>query len=161
MTDEVVQMLADHQGQQPERHPYIFVSPARYAHIQGQLRPSGKWTYSDSRLKVVPRFNRIFRKILGRATIERGTFHDLRRIAISNRLPRGLSEFEVMKLAGHANFSTTHRFYLRVRDDLIDRARKASTRASGCDLARIWHTPPSASAIEKGKGSKVLSIQGL
>ena len=55
-----------------------------------------------------------------------------------------LSEFEVMKLAGHANFSTTHRFYLRVRDDLIDRARQASTRAPNTNLAHIWHAPPLA-----------------
>jgi integrase len=33
LTDEVVQMLADHQSQQPERHPYVFVLPARYAYI--------------------------------------------------------------------------------------------------------------------------------
>ncbi len=42
-----------------------------------------------------------------------------------------------MKLAGHSNFSTTHRFYLRVRDDVIDRARQASIRATNRDLARV------------------------
>ncbi len=30
-----------------------------------------------------------------------------------------MSEFDVMKLAGHPDFRTTHRFYLRVRDDLV------------------------------------------
>ena len=143
MTDEMVQMLADHQSQQPEEHPYVFVLPARYAYIKNQLRARGRWRHSDSSQKVVPIFNRTFRKILRRAGIERGTFHDLRRTAISNWLAKGLSEFEVMKLAGHANFSTTHRFYLRVRDDLIDRARQASTRATSTNLARIWHAPPS------------------
>jgi len=144
LTDEVVQMLADHQNQQPEKHPYVFVLPARYAYIQNELRAHGRWKHSDSSQKIVPRFNRTFRQILRRAQIERGTFHDLRRTAISNWLAKGLSEFEVMKLAGHANFSTTHRFYLRVRDDLIDRARQASTRAPNTNLARIWHTPPLA-----------------
>ena len=144
LTDEVAQMLADHQDEQREGHPYVFVLPARYAYIQDQLRAHGKWKYSDSSQKVVPIFNRTFRRILRRAGIERGTFHDLRRTAISNWLAKGLSEFEVMKLAGHANFSTTHRFYLRVRDDLIDRARQASTRASSKDLARIWHAPSTA-----------------
>jgi len=117
LTDEVVRMLADHQSQQPEKHPYVFVLPARYAYIQDQLRARGRWRHSDSSQKVVPIFNRTFRRILRRACIERGTFHDLRRTAISNWLAKGLSEFEVMKLAGHANFSTTHRFYLlRQRD---------------------------------------------
>ena len=156
LTDEVVQILADHQSQQPERHPYVFVLPARYAYIQDELRACGRWRHSDSSQKVVPIFNRTFRKILRRAGLERGTFHDLRRTAISNWLAKGLSEFEVMKLAGHANFSTTHRFYLRVRGDLIDRAREASTRASGRNLARIWHAPPLA-----GKSPGGLSPQGL
>jgi hypothetical protein len=110
---------------------------------------------------VVPIFNRTFHKILRRAGIDRGTFHDLRRTAISNWLAKGLGEFEVMKLAGHANFSTTHKFYLRVRDDLIDRARQASTRASGQDLARIWHAPPSAKEAPEIRGCNALSIRQL
>ncbi len=136
MTDEVVQMLVDDQSRQPVKHPYVFVLPARYAHIQDQLRAKGTWRYSDSRQKVIPKFNKAFGRILRRASIEQGTFHDLRRTAISNWLAKGLSEFEVMKLAGHSNFSTTHRFYLRVRDDMIDRARKASIRATSPNLAR-------------------------
>ncbi len=161
LTNEVVQMLADHQSQQPERHPYVFVLPARYAYIQSHLRARGKWKYSDSRQKVVPIFNRTFAKILRRAGIERGTFHDLRRTAISNWLAKGLSEFEVMKLAGHANFSTTHRFYLRVRNDLIDRARQASTRTSRVNLARIWHAPPLVSDAQKTEACNALSMQSL
>jgi integrase len=161
LTEQVVQMLTDHQSRQPERHPYVFVLPARYAHIQEQLRAKGKWRYSDSRQKLIPKFNDVFDKILGRAEIERGTFHDLRRTAISNWLAKGLSEFEVMKLAGHSNFSTTHRFYLRVRDDMIDRARKASIRATNGDLARVWHAPPPANATMKTASSNMLSEQGL
>jgi integrase len=161
LTDEVVQMLADHQNQQPERHPYVFVLPARYAYIQDELRTCGKWRHSDSSQKVVPIFNRTFRKILRRADIDRGTFHDLRRTANSNWLTKGLSEFAVMKLAGHANFSTTHRFYLRVRDDLLDRARKASARTVSPDPARIWHARPSANEAQKIGDCNTVSIQPL
>ena len=39
------------------------------------------------------------------------------------------SEYDVMKLAGHADFKTTHKFYLKVADDLVDQAREAT--ASG------------------------------
>ena len=145
-------MLIDHQSRQPEKHPYVFVLPARYAHIQEQLRAKGKWRYSDSRQKLIPKFNVAFDKILGHAGIDHGTFHDLRRTAISNWLAKGLSEFEVMKLAGHSNFSTTHRFYLRVCDDMIDRARKASIRAPNGDLARIGHAPPLASDMQECRG---------
>jgi integrase len=151
LTEEVIQMLLSHQGQQPEGHPYVFVLPARYAYIQEQLRAKGKWRYSDSRQKPIPKFNDVFGRILGRAGIDCGTFYDLRRTAISNWLAKGLSEFEVMKLAGHSNFSTTHRFYLRVRDDMIDRARKASIRATNADLARIGHAPPLVSDMQESR----------
>lgn len=39
-----------------------------------------------------------------------------------SRQAQGLSEFEVMTLAGHAMFETTHRFYLAVAQDILDRA---------------------------------------
>ncbi len=44
-----------------------------------------------------------------------------------------------------------HKFYLRVRDDMIDRARKASIRAANADLARIWHAPLQEAQNEKGQ----------
>jgi hypothetical protein len=47
---------------------------------------------------------------------------------------RGLSEYDVMKLAGHSNFSTTHRFYLAMADDLVDRARQATTQQVSQEL---------------------------
>ena len=33
LTEEIVQMLVDHQAQQPEKYPYVFVPTARYDHI--------------------------------------------------------------------------------------------------------------------------------
>jgi hypothetical protein len=33
-----------------------------------------------------------------------------------------------MKLAGHSDFKTTHKYYLAVTDDLIERAREANDR---------------------------------
>jgi integrase len=161
LTEEVIQTLADHQSHQPERHPYVFVLPVRYVHIQDQLRAKGRWRYSDSRQKLIPKFNVTFGKILGHAGTDHGTFHDLRRTAISNWLAKGLSEFEVMKLAGHSNFSTTHRFYLCVRDDMIDRARKASIRPTNGDLARMWHATPSQSDAMKTAERNTLSVQEL
>ncbi len=113
---------------QPEGYPYVFVPPARYNYIQQELRAKGKWTYSDSRLKVVNNFGRDFGKILLRAGVKKGEFHDFRRTAICNWFREGMSEYDVMKLAGHADFKTTHKYYLRVRDDLVDRARQATAR---------------------------------
>ena len=140
-TEELTQMLAEHQGRQPEGCPYVFVPVARYDFIQKQLRAKGLWTYSDSRLKVINNFGRHFGLILRSGAIRRGQFHDLRRTAICNWFAEGLNELEVMRLAGHADFKTTHKYYLKARDDLLPRARQASTRALSRSLARAWRAP--------------------
>ena len=127
----------DHQSQQPEGYPYVFVPPARYDHIQNVLRPNGKWTLSDSRLKVVNNFKRSFDQILTRAGVKTGTFHDFRRTAISIWLANGMSEYEVMILAGRSSFATTHKFYLEVADDLIYRARAATAQGLCQKLGRF------------------------
>jgi len=64
-----------------------------------------------------------------KADIEKGKFHNLRRTCLTNWLANGLSECDVMTMAGHASFETTRRFYLAVRSDLLDRVRKASSAA--------------------------------
>jgi hypothetical protein len=45
-----------------------------------------------------------------------------------------MSEYEVMRLAGHSDFTTTHKFYLTVADGLVDRARVAVPRA----CVKLW-----------------------
>lgn len=128
LTEEIVQMLADHQTQQPEGYPYIFVPPARYDYIQNVLRPKGKWTPIDASMKVVNNFRRQFNKIREKAGVKKGTFHDIRRTAITMWFANGMSEHDVMVLAGHSSFATTHEFYLAVADDLVDRARAATAQ---------------------------------
>ncbi|MBI9019111.1 MAG: site-specific integrase [Phycisphaerae bacterium] len=60
-------------------------------------------------------------------TINRGTFHDIRRTAITNWFYKGLEIIEVMRLAGHSKYETTLKYYLAVKDDLVDKARKATS----------------------------------
>lgn len=134
LTDEVVQLLVDHQSRQPEGYPYVFVPVARYDFIQQTLRAKGEWTLPDSRLKVVNNFTRQFGLILKRAKVKKGEFHDLRRTALSNWFANGMSEHDVMTLAGHSSFSTTHEFYLAVADDLVDRARQATAQSLSQNL---------------------------
>jgi integrase len=128
LTDMLTQLLVDHQNRQPEGHPYVFVPSVRYDYIPKELRAKSKWTYSDPTSKVITSFSYGFRRILRQARVEEGQFHDLRRTAICNWFREGLKEFEIMRLAGHATFATTHKYYLRVRDDLVDRAREATAR---------------------------------
>ena len=56
--------------------------------------------------------------------MKKDTFHDFRRTALSNWFANGMSEYDVMVLAGHSNFDTTHQFYLAVASDLVARARR-------------------------------------
>jgi len=160
LTEEITLMLADHQNRQSEGYPYVFVPPRRYDHIQ-QLRQHEKWTLSDSRLKVISNFGRQFGKILRKANVRKLKFHDLRNTALSNWFAGGMKEFDVMNLAGHSSFSTTHKFYLAVADDLVDRARRVTAKALGKNLARTWHAPPQVSDTKKAGGHKRLPAKHL
>lgn len=93
----------------------------------------------------------IMRHMLGvLASIEDGTFHDLRRTCLSNWVTQGLSLYEVKELAGHAKIETTERFYLAVRRDVVDRARLASEASrKGNSVAHLLRAP---SDDEKRKG---------
>lgn len=139
-TDDLVAALAEHQSRQPEGHPYVFVPPHRYARIR-QLPRQHKWTLADSRLKVLNNLKRDFDKMLAQASISGKRFHDLRNTALTNWFAADLSEYEVMRLAGHSDFNTTHRFYLAVADDLVDRARQAPAKRLAENLARTWRAP--------------------
>jgi len=140
LTDEVVKLLAEHQAEQPEGYPYVFVPPKRFDRIQ-EARQAGKWTVRQGKCPVC-NLRRQWLLILARAGVERGTFHDLRRTCITNWFAYGLSEYEVMIMAGHASFETTRKFYMAIRKDLIDRARQASSEAlKSISVARLLRTP--------------------
>ncbi len=129
LTQEVADLLALKRREQPTLHPYVFIPTDRCRCIQERRRQK-QWTTADGRCPV-NNFNRGFRALLERAGIEKGEFHDLRRTCLSRWLANGLTEYDVMQLAGHSEFSTTHRFYLAVRTDLIDRARTATAAGMG------------------------------
>ena len=52
-------------------------------------------------------------------------------------LANGMSEHDVMVLAGHSSFATTHKFYLAISDDLIHRARTATAQGLRRKLVQI------------------------
>ncbi len=124
LTEEVVALLAEHQAKQPAGYPYVFLPVERYEHLQS-VRIEGRWKQRYGTCPV-NNFTRIFEKIQTHACVKKGEFHDLRRTCLTNWLTNGLAEYDVMHLAGHADFQTTHRFYLAVREDLLERARKVT-----------------------------------
>ena len=110
----------------------MFVPPVRYDEIQqirqGITSKRGKssWTYEDARINIIPSFTDFYNEIRKKARIqEHKTFHDLRRTAITNWFYEGLEINEVMKISGHSKYETCLKYYLSVKDDLMNKARKA------------------------------------
>ena len=90
----------------------------------------------------VNNFNCQFNAILAHANIEQGELHNLRRTCLTIWFANGLSEYDVMNLAGHAEFETTRQFYLAVREDLLQCARAASTEEMNSNLvAHLLRAP--------------------
>jgi integrase len=134
ITEELAHLLSEYRAQQPAGYPYVFVFPKRYDRIQ-KVRRLGKWSERQCNCPH-GNFQRQFTMILKKAGIEEGQFHDLRRTCFSNWFSNGLREYDVMKIAGHASFETTHKFYLAIRKDLLDQARALSAVAmKGCFIA--------------------------
>lgn len=131
LTEDVLKFLIAFQDRRPSGYPYVLVPPKRYDRIQliRQGKPRGRkktWTYEDARNSVINNFTDMFGEIRDRAGIKQHkTFHDLRRTAITNWFYEGLEIIEVMRLAGHSKYDTTLKYYLAVKDDLVDKARKA------------------------------------
>ena len=103
-----------------------------------------RWSYSPLTSAKCPvnNFRTQFNAILADAKVYQGEFHDLRRTCLTKWLANGLSEYDVMYLAGHAAFETTHQFYLAVREDLLQSARAASAKALNGDfVAQLLRTP--------------------
>ena len=134
LTQDVAQLLANLQNGRPDGYPYVFVPPGRYDHIQHKLRAAGKWTLSHARTSVINNFKRMFDRILAAASVKAGTFHDLRKTAITNWFYQELNIYDVMKLAGHSKFETTYKFYLQVKDGLLYGARRAVTHTVSQEL---------------------------
>jgi integrase len=81
----------------------------------------------NTRNKLANNVTKQFNVISAMARVEKGTFHDIRKTSITSWFRQSLSEHDIMTIASHANFSTTHKFYLAAADDLIARARKATS----------------------------------
>ncbi|MCK4913918.1 MAG: site-specific integrase [Planctomycetes bacterium] len=154
LIEEILQLLIQHQAEQPNGYPYVFIPPNRYDVIQ-KLRKKGKW-FERHQNRPVNNFRRQFNLILSKAGVKQGKFHDFRRTCISKWFANGLSEFDVMNMAGHSNFETTRNYYLAVREGLLDKARTASSHVlQGISIAN------SLQLASSSREKKNVSLQHL
>jgi len=114
-------LFAEIVAELPAGQPYLMLSEQRYFGIQ-RMRSAG---CMPDRIRTAPDENvRPWKSIL-QATNIKGTFHDLRRTAIT-RWTWNMPVQDVKKLAGHADISTTMEYYAAVSSDIILRAAKCS-----------------------------------
>lgn len=74
---------------------------------------------------------------------------------------KDMKEHDVMTLAGHSTFETTHRFYLAVADDLVDRARLATPQGLCQRLARSGARPILSQQTIDRRNRKLLNYKDL
>ncbi len=146
LVDEVAQLLREIQGMLPKDQTYLLLSPQRYQHLM-MLKAKGKLTY-EMRKCPDGNFCRNWKVILKRARIKNAVFRDLRSTCITEWFEKGLVPHEVQKLAGHADINTTMKYYVGIRESLIDRARDASRAALGENFSAHF-----VRACRKGKES--------
>ena len=72
-----------------------------------------------------------------------------------------MSEYDVMTLAGHSSFATTHKFYLAVADDLVHRARVATAQGLRQKLVHFGAHPLFDHQQEKASSRNYLPKQRL
>ena len=120
LCDSLGNLLAEIVAELPAGQPYLMLTEKRYFGLQ-RLRAEGM----DDRIRTCPDENvRPWKNILS-ATGITGTFHDLRRTAIT-RWTWNMPVQNVKKLAGHADIATTMEYYAAVSNDIILRAANCS-----------------------------------
>jgi len=121
LTGSLGSLLAEIFTELPAGQPYLMLTERRYFGIQ-RMRAKG---LMEERLRTTPDENvRPWRNILSATNIV-GTFHDLRRTAIT-RWTWNMPAQNVKKLAGHADIATTMQYYAAVSSDVILRAANCS-----------------------------------
>lgn len=129
LVDGAANLLIQLQEKMPEKQPYFFLTPERYQYL---LHRNATGDLIDRVAKCPDNnFRRNWLHLCKKAGIDDLTFHDLRATCITEWFEQGMMPHEVQRLAGHSSIETTMKYYVGIRDEMIDRARKASSAALG------------------------------
>lgn len=125
---QTMNLLAELHTLAPEGAEYVFVPPERIEWIRTK-REAGNWREGQATLNNV---NKNFQRRASKAAVTDVSVHDLRRAAITH-WARKLAVPLVKELAGHADISTTMRYYVSIREvDLVE-AREVTAKALQLD----------------------------
>ena len=120
---EAMQLLANLQADLVEGIPYVFQPVWRWHCIQ-QRRRAGRWKEGQG---LINNFGRSFHELRDEAGVAECTLHDFPRSCITN-WAKVLPIYVVQKLAGHSDIKTTQKYYLAVREEDLEMARRVHSK---------------------------------
>lgn len=122
MIDMVSEALSSVLATLPAGQAYLLISPQRNFRVF-EMRRAGK--LSDRvRLELDLNFNKPFNRILERAKVAHGTFHDLRKTFATTLAENRAPLHYVQATLGHSDVETTKNYYISVnRDKMLNDIR--------------------------------------
>jgi integrase len=101
----------------PAGQPYLIVKPKMYRRLL-HLQAENSLTH-ELRNCPYSNFTRDWKKLLKRASVRAGRFHDLRGLYATALFRGGMQLGEVSKMMRHSSVSTTQAFYLRYEHEQL------------------------------------------
>jgi len=137
---------------------YVCLSDIRYWRLK-QLLKNGQLS---ERLKLCPdeNFSTPFKKILRKANVADGTFHDLRRTYGTNMAEAGMPQSSLAYLMGHADSKTTEKFYIKIRrSHVVEQARGVAghSRIGATRFELMTHRPPADCSTKLSYAPNILT----
>ena len=147
LTETTACVLLEIQDELPPGQAYLMLSELRSWRV---LQMKRKGELSD-RIRLCPdeNFSTPFRRILQRARVAAGTFHDLRKTYLTEMAESGLPMHWLQKLAGHSSYQTTMTYYVAVREKkMLIEARRLSQRIGVIGLEPTASGSPNRRSIQ-------------
>jgi integrase len=127
MTEEIEELLHAQREELLPDQPYACLTENRYWTIK-ELIKTDKMT-DRIRSNVDENFSTPFQRIVFRARIPYGTFHDLRKTYGTMMAEAGMPQHELAYLMGHHDSKVTEQYYIKIRrHHVIERARKITLK---------------------------------
>lgn len=121
---------------------YVTLSEPRFWKLK-QLLKKGQMA---ERVRLCPdeNFSIPFKKILRKANVADGTFHDLRRTYGTMMAEAGMPQHSLAYLMGHSDSKVTEKYYIKVRRGRIIEQARALTEQKGIGVSRFELLPSSS-----------------
>lgn len=141
LTETTANVLMEIQDELPPGQAYLMLTELRCWRVL-QMKRKGEL---PDRIRLCPdeNFSTPFRRMIQRARVAHGTFHDLRKTYLTEMAEGGLPIHWLQKLAGHSSHETTMTYYIAIREKkMLTEARRLSQNIGVTRLERATPGPP-------------------